>query len=104
MPSYTLLLAAEMRRDYRKKRAVRRTPAQYSDYIPPIIVEQWVVAEVSDLTGTVIRYWRGTDRDHWHKVIDRAAVFGSERMARICQSEFLVGEYYPQSKVIQLTF
>lgn len=102
MTSYALLLAAELRRDLRKRRDTRRVLNQYTDYVPPATVEQWIVVEISELTGTVLRYWRGTDRDHWHKIPEHAAVFRSERMARICQTEFMVGDYYPRSRIIQL--
>ncbi len=102
MTSYALLLAGELRTNYRQRRVTRRELARYSDYIPPAIPEQWIVVEISDLTGMVLRYWQGTDRDHWHKLPDRAAVYGSERMARICQSEFMVGDYYPRSQVMKI--
>lgn len=102
MTSYALLLAAELHRNMRKRRAIRRVLNQYTDYVPPVTVEHWIVVEISELTGQVLRYWRGTDRDHWHKVSDQAAVFGSERMARICQTEFMVGDYYPRSRIVQL--
>jgi hypothetical protein len=76
----------------------RRIEHLVSPYIPPTHVEQWVIADVSELTGTVVRYWRGTDRDHWHKEHTFAAVFPSERVARIYQQQFMVEDYYPRSR------
>jgi len=67
--------------------------------VPPEHIETWVVADISVLTATAIRYWRGNDRDSWHQDIDRAAVFSSERMANIAMTQFMVSDYYPGSQV-----
>jgi len=94
----TWLVAEDIYKDVSKWWRHRRIEHSVSPYIPPTHVEQWVIADVSELTGIAVRYWRGTDRDHWHKEHTFAAVFPSERVARIYQQQFMVYDYYPRSR------
>lgn len=102
MTTYTALLVRELRTDFLKWRTYRRATNAFPTWEPPPIVEHWIVVEVSPLTNTVIRYWRGTDRDHWHQASERAAVFSSERSARIHSQQFMVDDYYPRATVMQI--
>jgi len=96
--SLTWLVVSDIYRDVSKWWRHRRIERSVEPYIPPVHVEQWVIAEVSEITGIPIRYWRGTDRDHWHTDHTRAAVFPTERLTRIYQQQFMVHDYYPRSR------
>lgn len=99
MTRYATLLAVNIYSDVRQWVEGHCTVSRPSRYVPPEQLETWVVADISVLTTTAIRYWRGDDRDSWHRDIDRAAVFSSERMANIVMTQFMVNDYYPGSQV-----
>lgn len=101
MTYHAKLLAVNIYNDVRQWVERRCIVSRPSRYIPPAHPEIWVVVDISVLTNTAIRYWRGNDRDSWHRDIDRAAVFSSERMANIVMTQYMVNDYYPgcQAKV-----
>ena len=90
------VLAEGITRDVRRWYSFRRALRSVTPYTPPLTPERWVIVELSDATGNVLRYWRGTDRDHWHRDAAYALTFATERVALLTAQQFLLDIYYPR--------
>ena len=94
------ILAEGLHRDYRRWRTRRgyRSNAPYVVPIRPTGV--FIVAELSTLTGRPLRYWRGTDRDHWTPDKVRARVFPTAEVAERTAQQHLLQVYRPDYTVL----
>lgn len=97
------VLAEGIHRDitrlWRRHRAEKACP----DFTPTPNPEQmWAVVEVSNLSGSVVRYWRGTDRDKWTPHPDKARLFRTDSNAIRAAEEHMLDVYRPSYRVVVL--
>jgi hypothetical protein len=102
MPTSGFIILTEgIWRDMKRWRRERQAVAHCPPYIPPpVSTTRWVVVEISNVTGSVQRYWRGTDRDHWVTQPDKARMFMSDLTANRAAEEHLLDIYRPSYAVV----